>query len=151
MEGALRNAEKLDEHQTQDDDHDTEDAGDDVRVLQQQEPNVPPRIVTVTNTTVKPAMNNATPSSSRLRSVSTERSGAPPVAVALAEPPRYPRYPGTSGSTHGDANEIRPARTAIGIAIHNAPPVTSSPGFMANPRECPGPTSTESMSWAAAR
>ena len=44
-------------------------------------PKVPPRIVTATNTTVNPAMNNVTPSSSRARSAVTVR---PPSSVGAA-------------------------------------------------------------------
>ncbi len=44
-------------------------------------PNVPPRIVTATNTTVNPAMNKLTPSSSRPRSVVTAR---PPCIAEFA-------------------------------------------------------------------
>lgn len=54
-------------------------------------PNVPPRIVTVTNTTVNPPMNNATPTSSRLRSPAVVLAPAADVDVglwALAAPPR---------------------------------------------------------------
>jgi hypothetical protein len=34
------------------------------------------------------------------------------------------RYPGTNGKTHGDKNEITPAKTATGIANSNDPDVT---------------------------
>ena len=37
------------------------------------------------------------------------------VTVPVA-PPRNARYPGSSGSTHGETKEIRPAANAKGIA-----------------------------------
>jgi hypothetical protein len=36
-------------------------------------------------------------------------------------PAAYVKYPGTSGRTHGDRNEMRPARTAIGKAVSKKP------------------------------
>src|SRR5438132_10552462 len=56
---------------------------------------------TTVNTTVNPRMNIRTGTTGRRRGPST---GCPPVTNA--------RYPGTSGSTHGDANDTNPAAKA---------------------------------------
>ena len=58
----------------------------------------------------------------------------PTAARGATAPPRKPRYPGTSGSTHGERNETRPASIAIGIASHSAPSNTTAPGFTGSPR-----------------
>ena len=80
-------------------------------------PAVPNSTPISTNTMLNPRMNSTTPSSSRRR----------PPGSPESKPPMYPRYPGTSGSTHGDANEISPAAIAIGTATSRLPSRTSSP------------------------
>src|SRR5690606_7170482 len=48
-------------------------------------------------------------------------------------PPRNPRSPGTSGSTHGDRDETSPASIATGIAIQRAPEPMIASGFTTLP------------------
>ena len=86
-------------------------------------PATPATRLKVTNTSVNPAMNSSTPSIRRRRL----RRSSTASAEASVNPPRKPRYPGTSGSTHGDRNETSPAASAIGIAASSCPFSTISP------------------------
>ncbi|GAA1781044.1 hypothetical protein GCM10009811_03000 [Nostocoides veronense] len=80
-------------------------------------------------TALKPAMKSSVPSTTRLRAgAATTPRGAVGAGVgAMGEgpaPATYPRNPGTSGSTHGEAKETRPARAAMAMATGNAPEAT---------------------------
>jgi hypothetical protein len=55
------------------------------------------------------------------------------LAEPSATPEMYPRYPGTSGNTHGETNEIRPASNARGMAARSEPFRTISAGFNFSP------------------
>ena len=116
---------------------DAEDARDGVGVLEEEasERSAEDRSPLM-KTTVNPAMKRSTPPSSRPRpgdstsapaargaSIASPAATVPVAAhrrgrrrrrrlagsVASTAPPMNPRYPGTSGSTHGERNERRPA------------------------------------------
>ena len=70
-----------------------------------------------TNTKEKPSTNSPVPASIRPRRRCCRSEPVSPVT--------YPRYPGTRGSTHGEAKEISPARAARGTAAHREPSSTT--------------------------
>ena len=73
------------------------------------------------NKTVKPETNSSEPRKTLLL-----------LLVSLI-PDAYEIYPGTSGITHGEKNEISPAITATNIAINKFP---SNTWFMKKSRIC---------------
>src|SRR5690606_10373944 len=87
-------------------------------------PTAPAANMSATNTRVNPATNSPTPARTRPRLGAATRVAVgvppdptrPPPALAAAIPQTYPTYPGTRGSTHGDAKDTSPARIATGTA-----------------------------------
>ena len=76
-----------------------------------------------TNTTVNPATNIVAAPVTRHLPAGSEVSSPRVTAGESAPemPARYDRYPGTSGTTHGDANDTRPARMHAATASSNGP------------------------------
>ena len=80
--------------------------------------------VAKTNTTVNPATNIvAAPVTRHLPAAGlvVASSGVTAGESAPEMPARYDRYPGTSGTTHGEAKETRPAKTHAATASSNGP------------------------------
>src|SRR3954451_11011988 len=94
-------------------------------------PNAAPK---ATNTAVKPSTNSTAPSTMRVRGETPVRTAVavpPPDGSSLSRSPvptrpeTYARYPGTSGSTQGEAKLISPTRAATPAATSSGPSVTS--------------------------
>src|SRR5690606_19775824 len=72
-----------------------------------------------TKTRVKPRTKSTPLRAMRRRAGARQSLPSPPVAAAL--PARYVTYAGTTGSTHGDTKEMRPAAKATGTLTPSIP------------------------------
>src|SRR5690242_3081325 len=98
------------------------------------------------NTTVNPVTNSAAAPATRRRAVFTPT--APDAASDSSTPTtaaRYDRYPGTNGTTHGDANDTSPASTLTPRASSTGPAaaISANPVMVAPPpalRSIPKPS-----------
>src|ERR1700734_3817826 len=94
------------------------------------------------NTTVNPATNSAADPVTRHRAF----GGAPSDSSTPTTAARYDKYPGTSGTTHGDANDTSPASSDTASATKSGPaaavsakPVIAVPAALAARRVQPPP------------
>ena|SRR5579884_708436 len=73
-----------------------------------------------TNTAVNPATNSAAEPATRQRAAGGALT-APSCSSTPTTAARYDRYPGTSGTTHGEANDTSPASTHTASANNSGP------------------------------
>ena len=90
--------------------------------------------VASTNTAVNPRMNSAAAATTaHWRFLPTRAPVSSKVTSPPTTPARYEMYPGTSGITHGEANETRPARAAASRPKMRGPAAAASASAAPSP------------------